>query len=281
MSPVHDQTYRRYEGVRQPPGRAWVVIMRRGLAQMFSRKAFLGLMVLSWLPFLVRTVQVYVVASYPNMPPALSIDARTFQSFVEFQGLFAFFVTVYAGAGLIANDRRANALQIYLSKPLLRLEYVAGKLGVLVVYLTSATLAPALLLIVMELLLAGPTSYVRGHAYVVPAVILTCLVRIVVASLTMLALSAMSTSPRYVAMVYAGVVFFSEELYGVLTFVTGSTRVGWVSFTGNFDVVSDLIFRQAARYDTPPLVSVLVLTALVVVSLSVLERHVRGVEVVS
>ena len=34
--------------------------------------------------------------------------------------LFVFFITVYVGAGLIANDRRANALQIYLSKPLTR-----------------------------------------------------------------------------------------------------------------------------------------------------------------
>ena len=35
-------------------------------------------------------------------------------------------------AGLIANDRRANALQIYLSKPLMRMEYIGGKLGILV-----------------------------------------------------------------------------------------------------------------------------------------------------
>ena len=30
MSPIHDQTYRRYEGTRQPPGRAWTVIARDG-----------------------------------------------------------------------------------------------------------------------------------------------------------------------------------------------------------------------------------------------------------
>ena len=52
-----------------------------------------------------------------------------FMSFIEQQGLFVFFVTIFVGAGLIANDRRANALQIYLSKPLLRIEYIAGKLG--------------------------------------------------------------------------------------------------------------------------------------------------------
>ena len=70
-------------------------------------------------------------------------------------------------------------------------------------------------------------------------------------------------------------------MYGVLTFVTGSTRVAWVSITGNFDVVTDAIFRQAPRYDTPVVVSFIVLVGLVVLSISVLERSVRGVEIVS
>ena len=48
-----------------------------------------------------------------------------------------FVITVYVGAGLIANDRRANALQIYLSKPLMRPEYIAGKLAVLFTFLTA------------------------------------------------------------------------------------------------------------------------------------------------
>ena len=54
-----------------------------------------------------------------------------------------FFVTVYVGAGLIANDRRANALQIYLSKPLTRAEYVVGKLAILMAFLLLVTWVPA------------------------------------------------------------------------------------------------------------------------------------------
>ena len=41
------------------------------------------------------------------------------------------------------------------------------------------------------------------------------------------------------------------------------------------------MFRQTPRYETPALVSVLVLIGLVVLSISVLERRVRGVEVVA
>ena len=42
-----------------------------------------------------------------------------------------FLTTIYVGAGLISLDRRANALQIYLSKPLTRAEYIAGKMAIL------------------------------------------------------------------------------------------------------------------------------------------------------
>jgi hypothetical protein len=84
-----------------------------------------------------------------------------------------------------------------------------------------------------------------------------------------------------VAMMYTGVVFFAEAMYVVLLFITGSTGVAWVSFSRNFDVINDAIFRQTPRYETPVMVSVLVLAALVALSLSVLDRRVRGVEVVS
>jgi hypothetical protein len=105
--------------------------------------------------------------------------------------------------------------------------------------------------------------------------------RVIVYAVSMLALSSLSTSTRYVAVMYTGVVFFSEAVYNVLAFATGSTRVAWVSPSRNFDVVSDAIFHQPPRYETPVVVSVLVLLGIVAVSLSVLERRVRGVEVVS
>jgi hypothetical protein len=281
MSPIHDQSYRRYEGTRQPSGRGWLVIARTGIRAMLSRKIFVGVMILAWLPFLVRTVQIWAVTMYPQARQVLPVDLAMFRSFVEFQGLFAFFVTVYAGAGLIANDRRANALQVYLSKPLLRSEYIGGKLAILGVFLLWATLLPALLLIVMQVILSGSFQFLRTYPMVIPAVVLASLARVLVAAFTMLALSSLSKSARYVAILYTGVIFFTEAIYGVLRLVTGSTRVAWVSITGNLSVVTDAIFRQPARYDTPVVVSVLVLAGLIAVSISVLERRVRGVEVVS
>jgi ABC-type transport system involved in multi-copper enzyme maturation permease subunit len=281
MSPVHDQSYRRYRGAKVPLGRAWGVILRSGLRTFLSRKVFLGLLLLAWVPFLVRSVQIYAVVTYPQAGEVLPVTPQMFRNFVDFQGLFAFFVTVFVGAGLIANDRRANALQLYLSKPLLRLEYIAGKLGILMVYLGVVTLLPALMLLVMQAVLAGNIDLHRASPGLVPAVVLASLLRVIVPAMAMLALSSLSTSSRYVAVMYTGLLFVSEALYGVMVFVTGSTRVAWVSLSRNMDVVTDAVFRVPPRYDTPLPVSVLVLAALVALAASVLERRVRGVEVVS
>ena len=54
-----------------------------------------------------------------------------------------------------------------------------------------------------------------------------------------------------------------------------------MSLSRNIDNVTDVIFRQAPRYEAPVLVCILVLIGVVVVSISVLERRVKGVEVVS
>jgi ABC-type transport system involved in multi-copper enzyme maturation permease subunit len=217
---------------------------------------------------------------YPQAGQMLPVDLTLFQDFLEQQGVFFFIIAIYVGAGAIASDRRANALQIYLSKPLMRMEYIGGKLAVLMTFLLLVTLVPALLLLVVQIGFAG-FDFLRSNAYVIPAIILASFARVIVASFTMLALSSLSKSTRYVAVLYTGVVFFTEAMYGVLFLVTGSSRVAWVSVTANLDQLSDLIFRQTPRYETPTVVSALVLLALVAVSMSVLERRVKGVEVVS
>ncbi len=281
MSPIHDQSYRRYSGTRLPVGRSWAVIARHGIKAMVEKRAFLILMIVAWIPFIVRCVQLYVVANYPQAGAIVAVDAKMFRDFLDQQGFFVFLTTIYVGAGMIANDRRANALQIYLSKPLLRMEYVGGKLLVLVSFLLGVTLLPAVLLILMQVAFSGSFTFIWNNLFVVPAVVLACLVQVLVASFTMLALSSLSKSSRYVSLLYTGAIFFTEAMFNALRLITGSTRVAWVSITANLQQVVDAIFRTPARYETPTLVSMLVLLALVAVSISVLERRVKGVEVVS
>src|SRR5262249_17417389 len=116
--PIHDGGYRRYDGVRAKRGRAWRTIWSAGMRGLFRRRSFLALLLLAWIPFFVRVVQVYAAANLPQAAEILAIRAETFEQYLNRQSVFVFFITAFVGGGLIADDRRANALQIYLSKPL-------------------------------------------------------------------------------------------------------------------------------------------------------------------
>jgi ABC-2 type transport system permease protein len=223
---------------------------------------------------------VYLSTNFPQVA-LLAVTAETFRSFLEYQGIFVFFVTVYAGAGLIANDRRANALQIYLSKPLTRVEYVAGKAATLVVLLLVVTWVPAMLLLLVQILLAGSVQFVRQNLFLFPAITVFALVQVLLATFTMLALSSLSKSSRFVGVMFAGIVLFTDAIQGMFWALTRASGASLISPTASLNQVGDIIFRKAPRYDTPWVLSLLVILLLMAVSAWVLERRVRGVEVVA
>jgi hypothetical protein len=250
--PIHDQSYRRYAGQRAPLGRSWTVIAKAGVMTMLRKRLFIGLLLFAWLPFVVYAVLIYFAANYPQTAAWFPLDAKMFRGFLERQDFFVFVMTIYVGAGLIANDRRANALQIYLSKPLMRAEYISGNF-----------------------------VFLKNNLFLFPAISLASVLQALLASFTMLALSSLSKSSRYVGILYSGIIFFTAAIYGAMYAITGSTSVSWLSVGSNLAQVVDVIFRQPPRYTTPWQVSLIVVLALIALSISVLERRVRGVEIVT
>lgn len=277
--PIHDQGYRRYGGTRAAIGQAWRVIAGAGLRGLITQRKFIGLMLFAWTPFVVRAVQVYISSTF-QQASFLAPKAETFREFLDQQGAFVFFVTIWAGAGLIANDRRANALQVYLSKPLTRLEYVVGKLAILFALLMAVTWAPATALLLVQVAFAGSLTFVRQNVFLVPAITLLSLLQVLLAAMTMLALSSLSKSSRFVGIMYAGLIFFTSALFNAIRGTTGRSSFVWLSPSDSLAQLGDVIFRVDPRYDASPAAAAAVVIVLIVVSAWILDRRVRGVEVV-
>ncbi len=278
--PIHDQGYRKYGGTRAAVGRTWQVIATAGIKSIISKRAFIALMLFAWAPFVVRAVQIYVSANF-QQAAFLAPKGETFREFLDAQGVFVFFVTIWVGAGLIANDRRANALQLYLSKPLSAAEYVAGKMAILFVFLAFVTFAPAIGLLLVQAIFAGSFTFIRNNAYLIPAITLFSLAQVLVAATTMLALSSLSKSSRFVGVMYAGLMFFTAALFQALRGITGSSAFAWISPGDSLEQLGDIIFRLEPRYELSPAVAALVVLALIAGSVFVLSRRIKGVEIVT
>ena len=278
--PIHDQGYRRYLGTRASIGRAWQVMTRAGVMTFVTKRAFIGVMLLAWIGYVIRAVQIYVSEVF-TQAAFLAPKGETFREFLDQQGIFVFFVTIWVGAGLIANDRRANALQLYLSKPMTSAEYIAGKLAILFIFLVAVTFLPAMMLLLTQAAFAGNLTFIRNNVYLLPAITLFSLVQVLLASTTMLALSSMSKSSRFVAVMYAGLFFFTTALFNALRGITGRSTFAWLSPGASLEQLGDIIFRLQPRYQTSPAIAALTVVIVIAGSIYILTRRVRGVEIVT
>ena len=276
--PIHDQGYRRYAGERIVRARRWLVIARAGVIERLRERRFLALMLMAWLLFVVRAVQIYIGTTIVRAS-FFAPSEDTFHGFLNQQRLFVFFITIYAGAGLIANDRQANALQLYLSKPITRHDYIAGKVATLAVFLIAVTWVPAMMLLALQVLFSGSVEFVSSHPRLVPAITISSLLQVALASMTMLALSSLSRSRRFSAMLYALVTIFAGAVERVLQTATGAA--GWVLLSpqNTLVAITDALF--GIEPEIPVTIALVAIVALMGVCVAVLERRVRAVDVVA
>jgi ABC-2 type transport system permease protein len=278
--PIHDQGYRRYLGSRAAIGKSWKVMATAGIMTMVRKRVFIAMMLFSWSGFVFRAIQIYLSQVF-TQAAFLAPKGETFREFLDNQNIFVFFVTIWVGAGLIANDRRANALQLYLSKPMTSAEYIAGKLAILFVFLIGVTFLPAMMLLLTQAILAGSLTFIRNNIYLLPAITLYSLLLVLVASTTMLALSSLSKSSRFVGVMFAGLVFFTLALFNALRGIMGTSSFAWLAPSAALAQLGDVIFRLPPRYSVSSGAAALTVVVLIAVSIWILRRRVRGVEIVT
>jgi ABC-2 type transport system permease protein len=281
--PIHRERYRRRESGVDLRGGAWAVIAAHGLRSIVRKRAFLFLMILSWIPVVVRGVQIWAAANVPGMSQIgmLAVTPQMFRDFLNQQEPLVFFITVYVGSGLIADDIRANALQLYLSRPITRTQYIAGKAAILMGALAAVTFVPAMLLLLLVPAFAGRMTFLLHNLSLLASISAYSVIQITLSAFLMLALSSLSKSRWFVAMLYAGLAFFTHAVFGVLGAALPGSAFSWVSIFANVRQVGDVLFRLPPRHDTHPLISATVIALIIMASAAVLRRRIRAIEVVT
>lgn len=280
--PIYEQSYRRYEArapLRQV--RFWP-ITREALRLVLAKRAFLGLLAVGFLPFLVRVVQVFVVTHFPEAGRVLPVDGRLFGDFLNQQLGITLLLTIFGGAGLVANDLRTGAIVMYLARPLTRRDYVLGKLGVTLLLNLGVTLVPALALYLVALGLAPDLFLHWSLAWISPAIVLHAAVMSLSVSLLGLAASALTRRATAAGIGLFAFVAGLELVRQVLEHGFDRPEGTLLSVQDNLRNLARALFGLADRAEPVSwAASALVVALLAVGCLLVLRQRVRAVEIVS
>ncbi len=306
---VHDRSYARWDGDRDKPVRGVWVIMDRGvstgLAAIFKRKIF-GQLLSFWAfgPFLFALGALYLafyfranVATYPEIAQGIEQSGilqlvsptadNVWGYFLELQIWVCLILCVVVGAGLVAEDRRTNALEMYLSRPLSVWQYVLGKLGIIGFFLTLITVLPVCLLILVQAFLVGfepgQTAELAGLFW---RSIVAGTVFVAFLSVLVTAASALSKRARNASILWVGFLVMVEGLLrGNLQEAFLNPEVHLVSLHFNLSRCMAWILDnqvELARYpDMPVAWSAGILGGWTLLCLAVVLRRVRPVEIVA
>ncbi|MBI4565290.1 MAG: hypothetical protein HY716_11410 [Planctomycetes bacterium] len=145
---IYEQTYESWSGRTEPRWRRVAVVARMGW-----RLAFDGALPRTLILACAVTAVVYLgvmfIAATSRIPPPFALGNRIYRQMLgEFfpQGLLVLTVAAVIGAPLISRDLKHQATILYVSRAIGPADYLIGKAVVLLGFLLSATLLPALLL---------------------------------------------------------------------------------------------------------------------------------------
>jgi ABC-2 type transport system permease protein len=225
--PIFDQGYQHWEGKLSGHGARWWAIARQGIRAQLRNRRTKYLVISAWVPAIVLAAFLALwglfeqksdfikpfLFLFQGLPDAIREGPRGFRTTIWTMA-FHFFLWVEVGLSmilvllvgpdLISQDLRFNAIPLYLSRPMRRIDYFAGKLAVIVGFLSAVTILPVLLAYLVGVGFSLDLTVVRDTWRLLVMSLLYGLVVAVVSGLVMLAFSSLSRNSRVVALMWVG-----------------------------------------------------------------------------
>lgn len=292
--PIYDLTYRGFKGAatRLP---AWFPIAENTIRLALRNKLLLNAYRACALPALVVIVIIYFIYSletpgrmgFRRLP---EFKPENYLAFLRIQGFVAIGICALVGGQSIAGDRRGNAMELIFSRAIHRYHYVLGRfLGVVFLMLLATLLPPIAVWIADVLLSPDEYRYLRILDYPVRMSV-WALVLSTSSALLILAFSAMIKrawlgTAAFVTFMIGGMIFFNGLSIALQrTNESAAEFFRGLSFPMALLGVSRDILgvpQTVARFEISSTASWLTIIVTSVVSLAIILRRVRPIEVVS
>ena len=245
--PIFDQGYQHWSGTLSGHAWRWLAITRHGIRVALNGRILRLFLLIAWLPAIIlatflciwglvernSTLITSIGPLLGFLDPAILAGPRpyrveiwtlSYSYFLATELRFAMVLILLVGPNLISQDLRYNALPLYFSRPLRRIDYFLGKLGVIIAFLGMVIILPSLVAYVLGLLFSLDISIVRDTFGILLASIAYGLVIAVSAGVLILALSSLSRNSRYIALFWLGIWFVSSTVSSVLILIDHEQR---------------------------------------------------------
>jgi ABC-2 type transport system permease protein len=302
---VYEHTYKTYAGEVTPRWSRFLILPRHSYRNIFQSKLFIAAFVACFIYPLVASILIYLhhnteaLAIFETAVRRLiPIDAEFFLTLVVVQGMAAFFITLLIGPPLISRDVTNNGLPLYFCRPFSRVEYVLGKMSVLLILLSLITWIPILLLFFFQSYLEGWTWFTQ-NLRIAGAIFLGSWIWILLLALLALAISSWVKWRIAASAALIGIFFipaaFAEAINGIFVTHAGHIislpmliRAAWSGLFGTFVRQTGRMrgFSRGQRifvdlFEPPLWASWMVLIVICAFCLLLLYRKIRAYEVVS
>jgi ABC-2 type transport system permease protein len=236
--PIFDQGYQHWQGELAGHAWRWLAITRHGVRTGSKNRAVRAIMMAAWIPALglacalifwglleQKSSLVTPLLEMLSLPAGITADpisyrgtiwTLAFHYFLQTELFFSMVLVLLVGPSLISQDLRFNAIPLYFSRPLRRIDYFVGKLGVIGVFLAAVAIMPAVLAWCLGVLFSLDLSIFKDTIRLLLATIVYGALIVTSAGMFMLALSSLSRNSRHVAAFWVGIWFISGAVAGVL-----------------------------------------------------------------
>lgn len=225
--PIFDQGYQHWNGKLSGHAWRWLAITRHGVRIGLKGKILRIVLFLSMGPALalagvlclwgllenkskmVDPVLQFMAFSNPQVladPRQYRLEVWTlcFHYFLVTELRFSMILVLLVGPSLISQDLRFNALPLYFSRPLRRIDYFLGKLGVVGFFLAMVTIVPSIIAYILGVFFSMDFAIVAQTFRLLVASVVYGAIITLSAGLLILALSSLSRNSRYVALFWIG-----------------------------------------------------------------------------
>lgn len=225
-SPIADLSYRHYDGPLNSPAARWWSIARLTMQVATKKRGFWFWAVAAGYWYYALLMIFWFIDTFLPVPTAdgrnrILVQVTWQDQFINgfaISQLGLFIVTLFIGAGVIANDNRSNALLVYLSKPCTKLDYVVGKWLGLFIPIATATALP-MMFFYLYCAMSFRTYGFFADPWMGPKLLLICTLPATFHASVILGISSLFNQARIAGAVYAGLYFLPWFFTKAIQFV--------------------------------------------------------------